>query len=79
MDKSNSTFSAHSIEKIDAFNAPIYSGNVYSENKCRDLNTPPHNPDQFNAENLGSNQHEKLVLAIKQIQRTQLELLQLIF
>ena len=60
LDTSNSTFSTHSIEKTDTFNAPIYSGNVYSKNKGQDLNTPPHNPDQFNAKNLGSNQHGKI-------------------
>ena len=60
LDTSDSTFSTHSIEKTDTFNAPIYSGNVYSKNKGQDLNTPPHNLDQFNAKNLGSNQHRKI-------------------
>ena len=60
LDTSDSTFSTHSIEKTDTFNAPIYSGNVYSENKGQDLNIPPHNSDKFNAENLWSNQHGKI-------------------
>ena len=60
LETSDSTFSTHSIEKTDTFNAPIYSGNIYSKNKGQDLNTPPHNPDQFNAKNLGSNQHRKI-------------------
>ena len=54
---SDSTFNAHSGEKTDTINEPIYSGNGYVEDQIQQPNISPHNPDRFNAENSGSNYH----------------------
>ena len=59
LDSLDSSLKAHLWEKIDTPNEPNYLGSGYKGNQVHDPNISPHNPDQFNAENIGINTNEK--------------------
>ena len=59
LDSLDSSLKAHLWEKTNTPNEPNYSGSGYTGNQVQGPNISPHNPEKFNAENIGINMHEK--------------------